>query len=371
MPARIFSKTRRWKKRKFWKNGYIFLNSRKENLGKNIFSLADAKAEFDHNDEINIYSLPTREALEKDIFVLGEGAGIKARTEMREFRIADFGANVIRCALDKMPAGRFSMLKKIFGNIESIKDFILNEKYLGGIKVKVKGTAEQLDNLLQIEKLNIAGFVVDKVLEIAVKEKKEYYGTKAFKAHLIKKIFENDKVLQIDGESPRAQNMRDFDFASRDWFAQNEIWGTSEEESFLRFIDETVTKLRKKYQDIALLRNEQFFKIYDFAAGEPFYPDFVLFLKEKKSKKEIVYQVFAEPKGNGLLDEDGRFEKSKEGWKQKFLLEIERNHKTDLDIFKIENKDFRLSGLPFYNEGQANPKLREEFEETFNKRLLN
>ncbi len=108
----------------------------------------------------------------------------------------------------------------------------------------------------------------------------------------------------------------------------------------------------------------------NFAGGEPFYPDFVLFLKEKKSKKESVYQIFVELKGDGLLDKNGRFEKSKEGWKQKFLLEIEQNHKIDLDIFKIENKDFRLSGLPFYNEEQANPKSREEFEEAFNKRLL-
>ena len=252
----------------FWKNGYIFLNSRKENLGKDVFALSDAKVEFDHNAEINIFQLPTREAIEKDLFVAGAGAGVKAKIEIRDYKIADLGRHIVRTALAKMPAGRFDELKKIFGNIESIKDFISNEKYLSGIKIKVKGTSEQVENLLQIEKLSIAGFVIDKVLEIAGKEKKEYYGTKEFKAHLIQKIFENDKVLQLDSESPRAQYMRDFDFSSRDWFAQNEIWGTSEEESFLRFIDEAITKLKKKYQDIALLRNEQFFKIYSFEKHE-------------------------------------------------------------------------------------------------------
>jgi len=266
-----------------------------------------------------------------------------------------------------MPAGRFDELKKIFGNIESAKDFISNEKYLGGIKIKVKGTSEQVENLLQIEKLNIAGFVIDKVLEVAGKEKKEYYGTKEFKAHLIQKIFENDKVLQLDSESPRAQNMRDFDFSSRDWFAQNEIWGTSEEESFLRFIDEVITKLKNKYQDIALLRNEQFFKIYSFENGEPFYPDFVLFLTEKKTKQEVMYQIFVEPKGDQFLDAQNTFEQSKESWKQKLLIEIEKSHTVDL---KIENKDFRLIGLPFFNEGQVNSALREKFEEVFEKQFL-
>jgi len=357
-----------FKKKDFWKSGHVFLNSRKGNLGKNVFALADAKAEFDYAAELNIFLLPTREAIEKDVFVLGEGMGTKIKTEIQEFRIADFGIHIIRTALAKMPAGRFDELRKIFGNIESAKDFILKEKYLGGIKIKVKGTIKQLENLLQEEKLNIAGFVIDKVLGTAGKEKKEYYGTKDFKAHLIQKIFETDKVLQLDSESPRAQNMHDFDFSSRDWFAQNEIWGTSEEEAFLRFFDEAVSKLKKKYRDIALLRNEQFFKIYNFADGEPFYPDFVLFLTEKKTKQEIVYQVFIEPKGNQFLDAQNTFEQSKEGWKQKLLIEIEKSHTVDL---KLENKDFRLIGLPFFNEGQVNGALREKFEEMFNKQMLN
>lgn len=371
MPSRTVQKEIKiksdFKNSDFWKKGYIFLNSRKENLGKDVFALADAKAEFDHNAEINIFQLPTREAIEKDLFVAGAGAGVKAKIEIRDYKIADLGTHIVRTALAKMPAGRFDELKKIFGNIESAKDFISNEKYLGGIKIKVKGTSEQVENLLQIEKLNIAGFVIDKVLEVAGKEKKEYYGTKEFKAHLIQKIFENDKVLQLDSESPRAQNMRDFDFSSRDWFAQNEIWGTSEEESFLRFIDEAITKLKKKYQDIALLRNEQFFKIYSFENGEPFYPDFVLFLTEKKTKQEVMYQIFVEPKGDQFLDAQNTFEQSKEGWKQKLLIEIEKSHTVDL---KIENKDFRLIGLPFFNEGQVNSALREKFEEVFEKQLI-
>lgn len=372
MPSRTVQKEIKikddFKNSDFWKKGYIFLNSRKENLGKDVFALADAKAEFDHNAEINIFQLPTREAIEKDLFVAGAGDGVKAKIEIRDYKIADLGVHIVRTALAKIPAGRFDELKKIFGNIESAKDFISNEKYLGGLKVKVRGTSEQVDNLLQIEKLNIAGFVIDKVLEIASKEKKEYYGTKEFKAHLIQKIFENDKVLQLDSESPRAQNMRDFDFSSRDWFAQNEIWGTSEEESFLRFIDEAITKLKRKYQDIALLRNEQFFKIYSFENGEPFYPDFVLFLTEKKTKQEVMYQILIEPKGDQFLDAQNTFEQSKEGWKQKLLTEIEKSHSVDL---KIENKDFRLIGLPFFNEGQVNSALREKFEEVFEKQLLN
>jgi type III restriction enzyme len=80
-----------------------------------------------------------------------------------------------------------------------------------------------------------------------------------------------------------------------------------------------------------------------------------------------MYQIFVEPKGDQFLDDQNTFEKSKESWKQKFLIEIEKNHSIDL---KIENKDFRLVGLPFFNEGVVNNALREKFEEVFEKQLL-
>ena len=100
--------------------------------------------------------------------------------------------------------------------------------------------------------------------------------------------------------------------------------------------------------------------------GKPFYPDFVMFLTEKKTKKEVMYQIFIEPKGDQFLDFQNTFEQSKESWKQKYLLDIETNHSLDL---KIENKEFCLIGLPFYNEGQVNSDLRTKFEEIFAKQL--
>lgn len=355
-----------FKQTDFWKNGLIFLNTQRIDTGEKVFTLEDAKAEFNHNDEKNIYTLPTRETLEKDIFDETEFSGIKVLTEIKELNLLDLGVHVVRTALSKIPIGRFSELKKIFGNINSVSQFITDPNYLGGIKIKVKGTTDQLHNLLQIEKLSIALFVIDKVLENARKEKKQFYGSTEFKAQLLSQVFQKDKVIQLDGDSNRAQPMKEFDFLTKPWFAQNEIWGTSEEEAFLRFIDEMMTKLGAKYQEVALLRNEFAFKIYDFEQGRPFYPDFVLFLKEKETSKEHVYQVFIEPKGDEFIDAQKTFEQSKEGWKQNFLMQIEKEHKVD---FELENKDFKLIGLPFFNEGNTNPDLRETFETSFEGQL--
>lgn len=353
-----------FKENDFWKNGYIFLNSRKENLGKSIFSLNDVEVNFDFRAEWNIFKLLTGDVIEGDLFTGEQIETKKEKPEVREFKLLEFGQNIIRNAIDRIPAFRFNLLIKTLGNLQSIEEFIQSKDYLGEINVKVEGKKEDLENITQKQKLNIVFFVLSKISQDLNKHKKEFYGDKIFKAYKVSDVF-YDKKLQLDGDSFRAQNMHDFDFTAKKWFAQNEIWGTSEEEAFMKFMDLVVDRLEKKYSAISLLRNEQHFKIYSFGEGLAFSPDFVLFLKEKKSKKEILLQAFIEPKGDQFLDSNMEFEKSQEGWKQKFLLEIEERNITDFENFKIENKDFKLLGLPFFNTGQ-----REKFEEAFNK-LMN
>ena len=79
--------------------------------------------------------------------------------------------------------------------------------------------------------------------------------------------------------------------------------------------------------------------MYSFDDGRPLEPDFALFLKEKGKSKPIIYQLFIEPKGQQLITTDQ--------WKEDFLKQIEKEYKLDT-VF--ENKDFKLIGMPFYNE---------------------
>lgn len=111
-----------------------------------------------------------------------------------------------------------------------------------------------------------------------------------------------------------------------------------------------------------MIRNERFFQLFDFEKGRAFEPDFIMLLKKRNSKAVNIYQIFVEPKGDQFKDNQGRFEGSKEGWKQKFLLEIEEEVETDL---KLENKHFKLIGLPFYNK-----KLEKEFKGALENKIL-
>jgi hypothetical protein len=78
----------------------------------------------------------------------------------------------------------------------------------------------------------------------------------------------------------------------------------------------------------------------------------VLFLNEKGTKKAMSLQLFIEPKGQHLLKTDQ--------WKEEFLKEIEGEFKLE---FLYENDNYRLVGLPFYNETMK----KQEFKEAFNR----
>jgi type III restriction enzyme len=205
-------------------------------------------------------------------------------------------------------------------------------------------------------------FLIKEIAEQTKMNVSKYIGTRLFKAKMIRDIF-RDKILKIDSDDERAQGAEEINLEEKDWYAQNELYGTSEEKNFINFLDSFIDKLKQKYSDIALLRNEKFFQIYDFEEGKPFEPDFVMILK-KKNKIISIYQIFIEPKGDQFKDSKGRFENSKEGWKQKFLLEIENKAETEMRL-EFEDRNFKLIGLPFYNKT-----LEKEFEEFLKGKLL-
>jgi len=342
-----------FKKTDFWKNGVIFINDRIQNPRTEIFSLQDAKIKDNYP-----YKLKTGEL--KEEIILDETEKPKSSTIARtktQYKFIDFGENVIRNALDKLEFYKFNNLKKYFPHLKSIREFISSSNYLGSVEVEISGQKEKVNNLTPEEKLKIALFIIKEIAEQARTNTSEFVGTTLFKARMLREVF-RDKILKIDSDDERAKGMQNINLQNMDWYAQNELYGTSEEREFISFIDGFIERLRKKYSDIALLRNEKFFQVFDFDEGRPFEPDFIMILK-KRNKVISIYQIFVEPKGDQFKDRQGRFENSKEGWKQKFLLEIENKADTDL---KFENKHFKLMGLPFYNKT-----LEKEFEEALEK----
>lgn len=145
----------------------------------------------------------------------------------------------------------------------------------------------------------------------------------------------------------------------KEWYALNGFYGTSEERNLIDFLKGIMANCETKYERIHLLRNEEVYKIFDFEKGRGFMPDFLLLLKTRN--QETYYQIFIEPKGDQFRDAQGLIFDGKEGWKEKFLEKI-INKYPNVKALNIEDKNFRLVGLPLYNQ-KNNSKFVEQVNE--------
>ncbi len=338
-----------------WKDDYILINERVPNKRADIKSFRDAKIKSDYS-----YQFGTGEIREEAI--LDESSKIKKSENIRykktRYKISEFGENIIRGALDNFEFYKFETLKKYFPHIKSIKEFISSSFYLGDVQIEISGPEDKLEKLTPQDKLRIVLSVVKEISEQAKVNTSEFQGSTKFTPKLLWKIFKNKKI-KIDKDEIERKELLEIKMEDTDWFGQKYksedgklafYYGTSEEQSFIDFISGFIERLKTKYSDIALLRNEKFFQVFDFDEGRAFEPDFVLLLKEKNHKITI-YQIFIEPKGEIYT--------KVEMWKQKFLTELESKAEIKRNLLiEMENKDFKLIGLPFYNE-----QLKKEFEE--------
>ena len=152
----------KFKETKFWKNGENFINDRIVNSRTEIFSLDDAKIERNYQ-----YKLKSGE-IREDI-ILAEGEEIKHTKDIVQnkikYKLSDFGENIVRNALDKFEFYKFETLKRYFPHLQSVREFITSNNYLGGVEIEVSGTKDKLNKLMSVEKLEIALSVVKSIAE--------------------------------------------------------------------------------------------------------------------------------------------------------------------------------------------------------------
>jgi len=351
----------------FYKTSLIYLNEKLKYDRSDIFSL-------DVSILPHEFKFHLRTGLTQTTEIFEEAKRQKQQLETRKFAFVDFGESIIRKAIDKLEFYYFNNLKSFFPNLSSISEFISSDNYLGKIKnILIEGTKEQIENITPETKLQFAIEILETVQESIQKDKIEYKGSKKFTHYFLKDKIEKYKVLNFavdensDKETGKSINAYSetklyLDISQKDWFVYEDNFGTSEEKHFIHFIDKTYEKLKKKYDKVFLVRNERFFKLYNFEDGRAIEPDFVLYLVSQNKSKSIFYQVFIEPKGDQFKDLDGKFENSKEGWKQKFLLSLKKEHQIEM-LWK--DREYIVWGMPFYNKI-----LESEFEDNFVKSFL-
>ena len=346
-----------FKKSNFWDNGRIFRNEQVVKTKKDIDDLKEVGV--DKNYE---HRLRTGYSSDTEILSDESDNSTKQMSVTKKYSLTDFGANVLRTAMRRIDFYSYRNLENYFNGIDSVSDFIQSEHYLSEISVEVKGRENQVKNLSQKQKLEIAMSVLKDVEKDVRKGAPTKKGTKKFEAEYVSELVK-DKTRKISldetGDAERGRPMKEpkentdlqMDLSSKEWYVYNENYGTSEEKYLIKFIDNAMEAITEKYEDIYLIRNASLFKIHRFSDGKAIEPDFVMFLKQKNNENSNVFQLFVEPKGKGF--------RAKDEWKEDFLEEIENEYQTET---LHEDGKFRLIGMPFYTEEMKN-KFEEKLSE--------
>jgi type III restriction enzyme len=342
-----------FKNTEFYKKGLVFVNERVKKTRNNVNALPESS-----RTKIYNVNLPTGYAEIDTIFEQEQEINMPI-LKNRKLNMVDIGITIIGKAMRGFPVFEYRNMKKFLPNVRSSSFFIKDENYLGNIQVIIRGKEEDVDNLSMDHSLYVCREVLREIEQTITSINIEYEGTTKFKPLSIKETF-RDKVINLTeikeegvgtAQSTLSGNLK-LNLLSKEWFAYEDNYGTSEEKRLTVFIDAVMDNLYQKYEKVYLIRNERFIQLFTFEDGQQFEPDFVLFLQQISADHIVQYQVFIEPKGTHLLDKDI--------WKENFLSKIRHMGSTEEILW--ENHEYIIWGLPFYNHEKRNEIFIKEFE---------
>lgn len=344
-----------FKESKFYKTGFVFLNKKVENEPSQLhFEYQEPKIRNQH--EFKVRTLATAESAIFDMQMITQ-----VDVQRKTYKPILWDKVVLKKAMNKITFYHFISIKRYFPSVKSVDDFI--EKKLSEIEVIVSGLEKDIKDLLPKDKLEICLSFLNSIAEEIHQTFGDYKGTKTFKREPLHKVFRDKKMYftinEGDAETGKPTMRPDIaekyytDLRSRDWHVYKENYGSSEEKLLVKFLDSQMEELEKKFTNIYLIRNERFFKLFRFSDGKATEPDYVLFMKQKISGDELIYQFFIEPKGSHLIANDA--------WKEEFFAQIEEDAVVEL----INNEKIRIFGLPFYNKSEREPKFRTKLFDSF------
>ncbi len=335
---------RGFKETDFYKRGIVYINERVKNRNESVRSFTDIGVSSKNYHHSLATGRGTSEA------VLDGNSDVTRITEAqrRDVPVKEIPFHIVRSAIVRNPFFAFKSLKTYFPYINSIREFVEADEYLGGLSITFQGDSSELLHLSNRAQLNAMTGLLNQIESELRQDVTEYKGTESFKPSNVNLIF-TDKTLKLVEGSERANGDEQL-VSDREWYVFNANYGTSEEKAFVRMLDAQIDELKEKYDGIYLVRNERHFKIYNFDDGQAFEPDFVLFLREKNGNT-LSHQIFIEPKGKHL--------QTHEKWKEDFLAKIKE--KFSGETVEFQTKKYKLIGVPFY-DNQDEKQFRESLE---------
>lgn len=336
--AKIKPKVR---KMDFFKNGKIYIN-------KLVPTSADDYQSIKDYNVSTVYDVQYETAVEQQYL----SSNTTIANTKRQQEILSISKQLLQKAIQRSSFYSFENLRLYMPNISSMKEFIESEKFLGNLKVNISlPQGITTADLTSKEKLTI----IERFLTNAEKSIRANYmkerGTPVFEGVSFSEVID-DYVIemnQVNRHVNTTQVIRSRNMKDHDWYIYDQAIVNGLENSMIDFVNDYVEKLREKYEEVYLIRNERKVKIVEVNGVRGFMPDFLLYLKDTS----FTYQVFLEPKGNRFKDKDQ--------WKEDFLLSL--TTRSDVEVL-TENENVRLIGIKFYSsDAESKQEFREDFEE--------
>ncbi|WP_434108598.1 DEAD/DEAH box helicase family protein [Levilactobacillus brevis] len=266
---------------------------------------------------------------------------------MNETRLVKIDEALVKKSMARNPFFRFNTMKKYMPTLNSISEFMYEAQWLGQIKEIQATVSTGSDAVLSRETQLL---VVEKYLayiqRMLIMNYKRQRGTNKFIGLPIKDAVQDyQKRVPVNYSDAGVHELiQTYDYKKAPWFVYNEAIVDKLERSLIELIQGYVEELQNKYKDVYLIRSDERntkLKLHEFAGDVSHYagflPDFVLYL----ANESYIYQIYIEPKGTQLLDQDQ--------WKEDLLTSISPE---SVDVIG-ENDKVKLYGVKFYVAGDA------------------
>ena len=346
----------KFKETEFYKNAYIFSNKRIPIDRKKVKNLED-------KIRTKTYKYSVKSNRGSVVSLVNDENILSTNNNLINLKFKDIDYNILLGAVERFNELRFDVIKSKYPNVRTMREFLTSDDYLGNSSIEIKYDKD----ISGIELRDACVKALSDVSKHIVSIKQEYKGSEQFEPIKISNVLQNKSIYlsKIDSNGGKGSSQNNcinedykLDLSTEDWYVFNDNYGTSEEKKFIKYFKTNIEpRLKEKELEYYIIRNERIpeLAIYSFNSGDRFEPDFVLFVIKKNSDSSTIHQVYIEPKGNNLLEEDE--------WKEQFMEQL-ITEATINPIFDNGN-NYRIMGLPFYNEEYK----KNEFEEAINEWL--
>jgi type III restriction enzyme len=323
-----------FKQTDFYRDGHVFYNKKVQKSFNNIKSFAD----------LGVVQVNYRHTLSSGVgrmssvfFEMEHPQSNDEVIKSKDVKLSEIPKHIIRFALSQNPFFYFDNLSHYFPNLGSLSNFIESKDFLGGLEITFSGTANRLKEISHFDYLQALNGLLQSI-EAEIKNNSTEYEGSDYISDRIHNVFK-DKEIRVNKYNERAKGQEEV-VANEPWYVYNANYGTIEEKKFVELFSRKFQDLKKKFDNIYLIRNERELKIFN-KQGKAFEPDFLLFCKQREGE-QMTFQVFIEPKGEHLKGHDK--------WKEDFLKEIRTEKKT----IKIHTDTYLITAVPFYNYNNEN-----------------